>query len=366
MAGPYFEGCHPDLERRLEDHFLRVRQSFVRLGRAGSLVLGGGYGRGEGGVMRMNGGVEFSNDLDYFLFDASPDDPELVGWCREIERVESEALGIDVEIKCLRAESIGDPGDSMMFADLVAGHVVVAGDAGFLDRLRDGLDFSRIGAAEATRLLWNRGSGMYFSLCRMGDDSEKKFVIRNHAKLKLALGDAWLCLHGLYDSKSRVRASRLAGANLPDALLSLQTWHAEGLDFKFHPFADGMEWSELESESRRLLTVWEKVYLMSEGIRLNGELRNFASYLELARLVPETQMIKNLTLALRDRLKRGGLIRPIGDYPRGGLMRALPCLLGLTEGGVAEAGRFLPRPAGDPTRPISWQETYSKWWAHYA
>ena len=127
-------------------------------------------------------GAGFSNDLDYFLFDEGPAAPRLQAWCRQLERAESAALGIDVEIKCLRADSIGDAGRSMMYADLVAGHVVVAGDAGFLAEMREGLDFSRIEPEEATRLLWNRGSGMFFSRCRMGDDAEMAFVIRNHAK----------------------------------------------------------------------------------------------------------------------------------------------------------------------------------------
>src|ERR1035437_3471433 len=124
MPGRYFEGNHPELESRLENHFARVRNSFEEKGWRGSLVLGGGYGRGEGGVMRGPEGVGFSNDLDYFLFDDAPGDPRLVSWCRETERSESVVLGIDVEIKCLRADSMGDPGRSMMFGDLVAGHVV--------------------------------------------------------------------------------------------------------------------------------------------------------------------------------------------------------------------------------------------------
>jgi hypothetical protein len=233
----YFEGNQPELEARLELHFARVKASFEAQGFTGSLVLGGGYGRGEGGVMKGNDGPGFSNDLDYFLFDDQPADPRLLEWCREIERRESEELGIDVEIKSLRADSIGDPSRSMMFADLVAGHVVVAGDATFLEILRERLDFSQIEPAEATRLLWNRGSGMFFSRCRMGKSDGMKFVIRNHAKLKLALGDSWLCLNGLYTSKCRERALRLDSCELPPGIPALRKWHSEAVDFKFHPTA---------------------------------------------------------------------------------------------------------------------------------
>ena len=366
MAGRYFEGDHPELEARLNDHFGRVRKAFEAQGWRGALVLGGGYGRGEGGVAQGPDGEEFSNDLDYFLFDDTPTDARLAAWCRGIERAESAETGIDVEIKCLHAESIGDPGLSMMFADLVAGHVVVAGDAGFLAALREGLDFSRIEPEEATRLLWNRGSGMFFSRCRMGDDAEMKFVIRNHAKLKLALGDAWLCITGQYTSKCRERGERLARADLPAEFAQLRPWHADGVTFKFQPITGGLTWPQLEAESRRLIAAWGAVYLAVEARRLNQPLGGFAPYLDMPRLLRRTSFARNLAFAARDRLKRGGFIRPLGDYPRAGLMRALPCLLGLTSGGVAEAARFLPQPAGDPSNVRTWEPVYQKWWAHYA
>ena len=366
MSGRYFEGNHPELERRLEAHFARVRDSFKKHGWRGSLVLGGGYGRGEGGVMPGPDGVGFSNDLDYFLFDDAPAEPRLVAWCREVERAESATLGIDVEIKPLRADSIGDPSRSMMFADLVAGHVVVAGDAGFLARLGEDLDFSRIEPEETTRLLWNRGSGMFFASCRMGTEGEMAFVIRNHAKLKLALGDAWLCLHGRYTSKCRERAERLATEDLPADLPTLRQWHAEGVAFKFSPFAAGPTWAELAEESRLLVAAWGVLWLTVECQRLDHQFAGFAEYLASPRLLQSPPFARNLLLALRDRLKRGAFLRPLGDYPRASLMRALPCLLGLTPGGIAEAGRFLPTPAGDASQVRAWEAVYKSWWAHYS
>ena len=366
MSGRYFEGNHPELEARLESHFARARRAFEDHGWRGALVLGGGYGRGEGGVMAGPRGEGFSNDLDYFLFDEAPQARRLQAWCREIERTESAELGIDVEIKCLRADSLGEPSRSMMFADMVAGHVVVAGDGGFLGRLRAGLDCTRIVPAEATRLLWNRGSGLFFARCRMCREAELAFVIRNHAKLKLALGDAWLCLHGQYTPRCRERAERLAAIELPEALAGLHRWHAEGVAFKFQPFADGQTWSQLEAESQQLIAAWGTLYLAVEQRRLQRSLRDFAAYLGLPRLLHDTSLVTNLALAVRDRLRRGGGLRPPGDYPRASLMRALPCLLGLVAGGVAQAGCFLPRPAGDSSQPLAWEQVYAKWWAYYA
>jgi len=366
MNGRYFEGDFPELTQRLESHFQRVNESWVQHGWKGSLVLGGGYGRGEGGVMVSAEGAAFSNDLDYFLFDDEPDNPDLTKWAKEIEQVESEALGIDVEIKAMKPGSIVDPTGSMMFSDLVAGNVPVAGDVSFLAAMVPSLDFSKIGAEEATRLLWNRGSGLFFSRCRIPDEREKGFVIRNHAKVKLALGDSWLCLRGLYVPQCRERGRRLAGCALPESLCWLIRWHEEGVDFKFRPFADGVTWEELAAESEALIAAWGRIYLEAESIRTGQTFRNFADYLNARRLMPERPLLKNLALSARDRLKRGACLHPLGDYPRASLMRALPCLLGRTKGGVAETSRFLPKPAGDINDPRSWEGTYSRWWAFYA
>ncbi len=139
MPSAYFvENC-PLLEELLERHFEHMRglllQSPHVLAKVDALVLGGGYGRGEGGVVRSGDGVTpdaLFNDLDYFLFTKEPDDPELRAKVHELEAGGRDILGIDVDIKCLALEDMGDPSESMMFHDLVAGHRVVQGPADFL------------------------------------------------------------------------------------------------------------------------------------------------------------------------------------------------------------------------------------------
>jgi len=366
MNGRYFEGDFPELTQRLEEHFDRVRASWVAHGWKGTLVLGGGYGRGEGGVMTFSPTPAFSNDLDYFLFHETPASSELIKWAREIERAESALLDIDVEIKTMKPSGIGDPTGSMMFSDLVAGHIPVAGDASFLKAMAGTLDFSKIGSTEATRLLWNRGSGLFFSRCRIPDQREMGFVIRNHAKVKLALGDSWLCLNGLYTPQCRERGRRLSASQLPDSLSWLVHWHEEGVNFKFRPFAGGITWKELAEESEALIKAWGEVFLLAESARLGKAFPDFSVYLKACRLMPEHPLFKNLVISARDLLKRGACLRPLGDYPRASLMRALPCLLGLTTGGVGEAASFLPTPVGDVDDPRSWEETYARWWTFYA
>lgn len=358
--GRYFEGDSPALAQRLEDHFARMIDAWRDLpvpGRA--LVLGGGYGRGEGGVLRTEEGEEFFNDLDYFLFTDEPNDSCLFEWIGRWERDETQRLGVDVEMKALPAAQVAEGIETMMFSDLVAGHVTVAGDGSFLEELKPQVDFSTVGVEEATRLLWNRGSGLFFARQKLGEDLT--FVVRNHSKLKLALGDAWLCLQGQYDPRCRVRGERFANAELPEELVDLKAWHAQAVEFKFTPVLGTPSREELQQESRDLAQAWSRVFLQVEGSRLEARELELTDYLEQRKLFPESVGWRNVALAARDRLKRSAFLRPVSDYPRGALMRALPCLLSLGGRSPEDAAQYLPAPAAGET----WHQVYERWWHWY-
>ena len=71
-----------ELDTQLEAHFERSRAFFLALGERcpEALILGGGYGRGERGVVRdLEGRPCFFNDLDYFVFTKQPSHRE--GFC---------------------------------------------------------------------------------------------------------------------------------------------------------------------------------------------------------------------------------------------------------------------------------------------
>jgi hypothetical protein len=361
MSGIYFEGNYPELVCALEQHFERVRESWKRIAdKSSAVVLGGGYGRGEGGVRQGRNGPELFNDLDYFLFTDQPHDSGLVSWAKQLEKEETAALGVDVEIKLLPESDAVQGIRSMMFTDLVAGHVLVAGNADFLDQLRRQIDFSLIGADEASRLLWNRGSGLFFARGNMLTDLD--FVARNHAKLKLALGDAWLCLKGKYISQCRERGRRFSLEQLPAELEPLHAYHLEAVEYKFQPLPAPESADRLMEESRVLAALWLRLFLLVESARLGRKIHTLEDYLALRRIYPASPVWRNLAICGRDYLKKKSFLKPITDYPRASLMRALPCLLELDGKGFNDVIRYLPAPA----QGESWQHLYGTWWQAYS
>ncbi|MGI9242991.1 MAG: hypothetical protein ACR2RV_19495 [Verrucomicrobiales bacterium] len=360
----YFLQAHPALASRLEAHFddlcARIERNPAIAAKVAAVVLGGGYGRGEGGVLvNPDGSEELFNDLDYFLFTEQPDDGDLRSLVHEIEKEGTAELGIDVDVKIERIDALPEPENSMMIYDLAAGHVVVYGDPAYLTSRWPNPEPSGIPIGEASRLLWNRGTGLYFAACRIAQREDRRFVERNHAKFKLAAGDALLCLEGRYHWSFRERQDRFR--ELATDQFGVGKLYEEGGAFKWGP-SDGMlTWDELAEENRSLSDLWAKLFLHVESERLGVEFADAASYVAgRERRSPEVPRWKAPMFALRDLVRFRRCVGPVWDYPRTGLFRSLFCLL---SDELPDPEKFLGKPAGDGR--AAWEPTYKFWWERY-
>jgi len=382
MRLEYFVNECPELEELLERHFehLRalLRQRPRALEKVDALVLGGGYGRGEGGVLAgpaPDAPPELFNDLDYFLFTSHAGHPEVAQAVHAMEAAGKDTLGIDVDIKCLAPADMGDPSASMMFSDLVAGHRVIHGPADYLRARFPEVDPSRLPALEASRLLWNRGTGLYFAACHIERREDPAFVARNHAKFKLAAGDALLALAGRYHGSCRERFHRFRECRPDRALgLDLADLHAEGVAFKLAPRRGHDDWDLLSRENRALAGLWSRLFLHAESLRLGVRFESASAYVQGREpRSPELPRWKPPLFALRDFFHYRRWLSPIRDYPRAALFRSLFCLLSHDDPPAAlpSPNRFL-NPSSPPnasrSTPVplsSWESAYAFWWQRY-
>ena len=332
-----------------------------------ALVLGGGYGRGEGGVFRVTEGAAAAlyNDLEFFIFVRLPSaSAEVSDWCHRWERAGTTELGIDVEFKVLAADVLASAEPTMFYFDLLQGHRLVRGDAGILHRAPSRLrDPQRIPLTEPTRLLFNRGTGLLFARWRLEEapDDPDGFVERNHAKAKLALADAVLAAAGRHDGSCRCRAARIARDDFarPPRFDQLQAWHAEGVSFKLQPRHRHPGAAALAAENRRLTAAWRDTFLWLESRRLRAEWPGCHAYVRWpARLFPESRRGVNFLLHLRDRVRRGAALPGWSDYPRAALQRALVASL-LDENDDTTAAACLG------SDPAVWRSDYRRWWGCY-
>lgn len=330
-----------------------------------TLLLGGGYGRGEGGIYQPSPQAkpELYNDLEFYFFGGAVGRDVLERWAHEGE----ERLAIEIEFKAMSPRALERARPSMFYYDLLNRHILVAGEGGWLESLP--ADLSRaesIPPDEAGRLLVNRGMSLLRCM-RWADgqmDLPEGFCDRITAKLKLALADAVLCSLGRYHWSCRERNARLSSlADVPPDWDRLAAWHGEGLAFKLHPnhkAAAREDWRRPLDDLRR---AWLATFLWTESRRLGRKFGDAHDYDKFGgRLFPDEPALSNVLRQLRDVRRSSRLPFCGGDHPRSAIWRALALLMERGGAGEAAAARRLGMPglAGQAL-----EEHCRNCWRHY-
>ena len=378
-AGVYFVDDEPALAERLAGYLDRLSKSLADSPAAAgtvALVLSGGYGRGEGGVFRDEAGrSDLYNDLEFYMLLMNEGaEPVARRWCETHERDGTAELGIDVEFKRLPVAALRTGEPSMFYYDLMQGHRLIWGRSNWVERVPKELSVAaKIPMHEATRLLFNRGSGLFFSRCALAKNDKRVtsgFVERNHNKVKIALGDAVLAANGQYHHFCRERNRRVVAglADTPPHWETLVQWHTEGTAFKLSPRHTQVDVSLQKAAQAQLARAWLETFLWLESKRLGRSYQSADGYAHATqRLFPETPRWRNVALRLRDRRSRGGALPYWTDYPRAALLRVLVKLVDPTaEPDARMMARGLAAPI--PATAAEWvglEPAFERWWAFY-
>lgn len=273
------------------------------------IALGGGYGRGEGGVLRSAGIDEPYNDVEFFVFAKGQKHLLRRKWAAAIDAIGHRLTakhGIEVEMRLLGSAEVKRATPSMFYFDLLKGHYWVLGDSSLFAGCGHHSDKKNLPLSEATRLLMNRSSGLLFSKSRLEQknfsEEDADFVFRNISKAQLALGDAILASQKRYHWSCRERHERLKEMNLDESIL---LHHADGVAFKLHPFRSTHSKAHLTELHRRLSQEILSVFLEIESRRLNVRLTAPEAYLLSSPKCPESPKIRNRFINLRDKGIKG-------------------------------------------------------------
>ena len=321
------------LEQQLADICHDVAGRLRELLPAGVLLgiaLGGGYGRGEGGVLRTGGMDHPYNDVEFFVLVKGPLWLRQRDWGQALAETAhrlTEDHGIEIEFKLLTPGKLRRSGPAMFYYDLMMGHRWAMGDEALLAGCAHHRDASTIPLHEATRLLMNRSSGLLFAwerLCRPGftaDDAD--FTARNIAKAQLALGDVWLAAHGQYHWSCLERHRRLGGLPAPWDLIGD---HAAGVEFKLHPRRSTAPRGQLQATHKELTEAARKLFLWLESRRLGTAFATTADYAASPlNKCPEVSLLRRWLINARESGAEALRQRP--RYPREQLLHGLCGLL---------------------------------------
>ncbi len=338
MADRFTLDGSDELEKFLSDHCAEIAQEVAKIVPSSALqalVLCGGYGRGEGGVLRTEEGDRPYNDLEFFLLiRGAPrwNERRYSAAIHQLEKTMTEKVGIDVELKISSVESIARGATTMFSYDLVMGHRVLLGRADILQTCEHHADAAKIPLHEVTRLLMNRCSGLLFAKSRLESapfsSGDADFVLRNIRKAQLALGDAMLAMEGRYHWSCTQRHQELEQqGHLLVPAGDLIEHHQQGVAFKLHPEQARMTREELGALHEKVSNLAWSVFARVEVKRLRQPFSHPLMYVSKVNKCPETNRWKNALIRLRyfgwSGWKHGGAMR----YPREALLHSLVLLL---------------------------------------
>jgi len=264
------------LARSCENVLAEVRK-VVPPGELEALLLGGGYGRGEGGVLKTEFGDRPYNDLEFYVFIRGNNwlnERRFGGSLHQLAHQLTSEAEVEVEFKVISFTKLRRSPTNMFFYDLVTRHRWLFGNQQLLADLEKHHNAGNIPLSEATRLLMNRCTGLLLARERLElalftvEDAD--FVQRNLAKAQLAFGDAVLTLYGQYHwscLRRHERMQRLPEANFP-WLDVLRYHHDAGVKFKLHPYRTHRTQAALLTQHNNVVAFARKVWLWLESCRL--------------------------------------------------------------------------------------------------
>lgn len=274
-----------------------------------SIVLLGGYGRGEGGVQIVEGEERPHNNLDLMVIttpafvSASYDKLQ----ARVAEFAKEADLGIDISF--IEERKLTQSPCLVMWYDMRFGHKTVLGDAEFLGGL-DRFSQDKIEPIDVLRLMVNRGTLLVINDVVLEKEiltaSDRKLIIKHVMKALIGFGDAYLFSRGEYDWSYLEKQRRMQA--LTDAPDDLKQLYEEALEFRFSPNYEKYEQRDLQAWAEELRELLGRLYLDFERFRLGDEDLAWSGYLERAlshefrkNLTSLRGLAKNVVFGLRSR-----------------------------------------------------------------
>jgi hypothetical protein len=281
------------LERRIADDMRKVRA--YALEAAGkhtitALVLGGGYGRGEGGVYVNDGEERPYNDYDFLVIVPFTSHLKRHALSRRLldakARLEPQC-GIHVDFGSpIPAAHLPHYPYTQMLMEAREGHQVIYGPSNALLDL-PAYNPARPPLEEGARLFMNRGVGLMSTAALLRKRipltrEEHEFAVRNIHKAVLALGDGVLMACRAYHTHCVVRQKTLScmdPSRIPERT-ALLTAYDRAVAFKLRP-SHTVPDDGLSAWHAQILDLFGKIFLWFEQYRLRRPNLTWAEYMAL-------------------------------------------------------------------------------------
>lgn len=250
------------------------------------LYMLGGYGRGEGGVVVVNGQERPHNNFDLMLVSndiSTEKQKELKERMDNAIKDLPDRFGIGIDTSVISAGKLKKASCRIIWYDMRFGHKLLTGSHNIIESCSQ-FKLSKIPAWDARNLLVNRGTLMIINdllLERKTLTPElKKVLIKHKVKSIIGYGDCLLYALGDYDWSYLEKQKRMK--NRTDIDMEFRKLYDDAMNFRFQP--DYSPYLELDIKewlvnSRELM---KKINLSCEARRLHKRKLDWDNYIYLA------------------------------------------------------------------------------------
>lgn len=247
-----------------------------------ALVLLGGYGRGEGGVVKTDRGERIHNNLDFLVITSSIP-PEKQTQLRADLQQELAPLKdkyeVELDFAFIPESKLRRSPSLVMWYDMRFGHKTILGDASLVPSLTQ-FDLARIPAWDVRNLLVNRGTLLVINdqliASRPLSPEDRKLLVKHAMKAIIGYGDALLFFSGDYHWSYAEKQRRMRKRG--EVAESFRTLYDAALEFRFQPDYAAYEQRDLETWINGFREELATVHLFCESKRLCCPALSWKSY----------------------------------------------------------------------------------------
>lgn len=248
-----------------------------------ALIIIGGYGRGEGGIVMTNGTYRPHNNLDLLYIHNKTVDEKTVTLANIKLQEISKKYDFGIDMSAMHKQKLMNLNGLVLCYDMRYGHKVLLGDSSFLKEHKL-FSLYNIDPVDMRQLLVNRGTLLLINRLLLKKEmlslDEKKLIIKHSIKAIIGYGDALLFFNNAYHWSYAQKQSNMAEATNIDA--DIKDLYSQALLFRFMPDYDTYLEKDLKSWNEDLIKSLSFVHLECEKINLSKNDLTWEDYFKIA------------------------------------------------------------------------------------
>ena len=235
-----------------------------------AIFLIGGYGRGEGGVLKVNNIEKPHNNFDFVI--VAKDIPKkdlqyLENTCKEIFDLHSIKQGLFVEFTTLSVNKLNNMDPLLITYDMKYGHKLILGKSDILTNNKR-FEVESIPSWDIRNLIVNRGTLLLINDLILNKneivEKDRKIIIKHWVKAIIGYGDALLYYLGKYDYSYVEKKKRMQ--NETNVNKRFKSLYEKAMNFRFSPNYEIYDDLDLKRVQKLLKNELYKIHNQCESL----------------------------------------------------------------------------------------------------